>query len=45
MNEFGESPAFYIEPADHVEGEPYPEDFYERLYEVLGAAGFYVEPV
>jgi hypothetical protein len=39
MDEFGETPAFYIEPKDHVEGEPYPEDFLDRLDTGLKSVG------
>lgn len=45
MNEFGEFPAFYIWPKDHVDGEPFPEDFQERLYNVLREFDFEVEAV
>lgn len=40
MDEFGESPSFYIWPIDHVEGEPFPEDFYQRVTQALRDAGF-----
>lgn len=43
MNEFGETPTFYIWPKDHEEGEPFPEDFYSRVCEALAAAGFDAE--
>lgn len=45
MNEFGECPSFYIWPSDHVDGTPFPDDFYERLSETLRAAGFGMESV
>lgn len=44
-NQFGEDPAFYIFPTDHVDGEPFPENFYSDLYMVLRANGFDCEPV
>lgn len=40
MDEFGETPTFYIWPVDHEEGNPFPEDFDKRLRETLRAAGF-----
>jgi len=45
MDEFGEERAFYIWPSEHEEGEPYPEDFYERVYQALRDAGFNCESV
>ena len=44
MNEFGETPVYYIWPKDHVEGDPFPEDFTERLYAALAAVGLECEP-
>jgi hypothetical protein len=43
MDEFGETPSYYIWPVDHEDGEPFPEDFSERLYAALSAAGFDAE--
>lgn len=43
MNEFGETPVFYIWPQGHEEGEPFPEDFYDRVYSALRAAGLDAE--
>lgn len=43
MDEFGETPTFYIWPQDHEDGTPFPEDFYERVYAALRAAGFDAE--
>ena len=40
MDEFGETPAFYIWPKGHKEGDPFPDDFYTRLQEALSAAGY-----
>lgn len=45
MNEFGETPAIYVWPADHEPGEPFPEDFYDRLRAALSAAGIGMETV
>ena len=45
MNEFDETPSFYVWPTDHIDGNPYPEDFYRRLYTALHDAGFDCEPV
>lgn len=39
MDEFGETATIYVWPTNHEEGEPYPEDFYERLGDALAAAG------
>lgn len=43
MDEFGETPQFYIWPIDHEDGTPFPEDFHERLYKVLRDNGFDAE--
>ena len=43
MDEFGETPAYYIWPVDHKEGDEFPEDFYERVSAALRAAGFDLE--
>mgnify|MGYP001566266075 CR=1 FL=1 len=45
MDEFGESPSFYIWPTDHEEGEPFPDDFYRRVNKALRDAGFECETV
>ena len=39
MNEFGETPSIYVSPVDHEEGQPYPEDFNEKLSKALADAG------
>lgn len=39
MNEFGETPSIYVWPKNHEEGEPFPEDFRDRLDKALEAAG------
>jgi hypothetical protein len=38
-NEFGEDPAIYVWPADHEDGTPFPEDFWDKVGEALEAAG------
>jgi hypothetical protein len=40
MDEFGEERKFYVWPTDHEDGEPYPDDFYEKVTEALRVAGF-----
>ena len=45
MDEFGESPSFYIWPKDHVEGDPFPEDFHERIRRGLASVGLDYERV
>ena len=45
MDEYGETPSFYIWPVNHEEGDPFPEDFYSRVYAALGAAGFEAENI
>lgn len=42
-DEFGEERSFWIWPADHEDGEPYPEDFYQKVAEALRAGGFECE--
>lgn len=44
MDEFGETPSIYVWPADHKEGDAYPENFWERLSDALKAAGIEYEP-
>jgi hypothetical protein len=39
MNEFGEDLSIYVTPANHTEGEPYPEDFNKIVEDALTAAG------
>lgn len=43
MDEFGEFHSIYVWPTDHEEGDPFPEDFYERLREALKIAGISYE--
>lgn len=38
MDEFGETPSIYVWPKDHAEGEPFPEDFWERVRAAMKAA-------
>lgn len=45
MNEFGETPSIYVIPAGHEEGQPYPEDFWEKLGKALTDAGIEWESV
>lgn len=45
MNEFGETPAIYVWPIDHEEGEPFPDDFWERIDAALKAVGVQRERV
>lgn len=45
MDEFGETPSYYIWPKGHVEGEPFPEDFYQRLWLSLDGNDFAFERV
>lgn len=40
MDEYGETPTFFIWPQDHEPGDPLPEDFNSRVYAALSAAGF-----
>ena len=40
MDEFGETPTIYVWPTDHIEGQPLPDDFYEKLGDALKSAGF-----
>lgn len=43
MNEFGETPSFYIWPEGHEEGQPFPENFSSKVYAALAAAGLAAE--
>ncbi len=45
MDEFGETPSFYIWPKGHEEGEAFPEDFQERLTKALESVGLEWERV
>lgn len=44
-DEYGEDPAFYIWPLEHEDGEPFPEDFYERLKRALASENLGYESV
>ena len=44
-NEFGEDPSIYVYPTDHEDGEPFPEDFWERVRRALSAEGINYEHV
>jgi hypothetical protein len=37
MNEFGEEVTIYVWPTDVADGEPYGDDFYQRLTKALRA--------
>lgn len=45
MNEFGESPSYYIWPVGHEEGQPFPDDFHDRMTEGLRSVGLDWEAV
>lgn len=45
MNEFGETPAFYIWPIEHEDGTPFPDDFYDLLRDGLRSVGLDYEGV
>jgi hypothetical protein len=45
MDEFGETPSIYVWPADHIEGDSFPEDFWVRVRRGLRAEGIECEPV
>jgi hypothetical protein len=45
MDEFGETHKIYVWPADHEDGDPFPDDFYDRLNTALAVAGFEWESV
>jgi len=45
MDEFGETPTFYIWPEGHEEGQPFPEDFLDRVRKALTEAGLDFESV
>ena len=45
MNEFGETPSFYIWPKNHTDGAPFPSDFYDYLVDLLDEHGYSMEPV
>lgn len=39
MDEFGEEHSIYVWPLDQEDGEPYPDDFYDRIGKALDEAG------
>jgi len=39
MNEFGETPSVHVWPDGHEEGQPFPEDFWDRVDRALISAG------
>jgi hypothetical protein len=43
MDEFGETPCYYIWPVGHTEGQPFPVDFDDRLRRALRDVGLYSE--
>lgn len=45
MDEVGETPSIYVWPVDHVEGDPFPEDFWTRVRDGLRAVGIEYEGV
>lgn len=45
MDEFGETPSIYVWPKGHEEGEPFPDDFWQRVRYALEVAGIESEPV
>lgn len=45
MDAFDEWHSIYIWPKGHVDGDPFPEDFYYKLQEALDSAGIAWEPV
>jgi len=45
MDEYGETPTYYIWPEDHEEGNPIPAEFFDKLRDVLSAAGIAFEAV
>lgn len=45
MDEFGDTMTIYVWPKDHEPGDPYPDDFNQRLIAALVSAGIEWEPV
>lgn len=45
MDEFGETYTIYVWPQGHTEGEPYPDDFRQKLDKALTDAGIAWESV
>jgi hypothetical protein len=44
-DEFGEDPSIYVWPEAHLDGEPFGEDFWQRVTKGLGSVGIEWEPV
>lgn len=38
MDEFGETPTIYVWPKGHEPGQPFPEDFWSRVWAALDDA-------
>lgn len=45
MDEFGETPRVYLWPENHEEGQPFPDDFWERVRKGLDSVGIEYETV
>lgn len=45
MDEYGETPTYYLWPKGHEEGEAIPEEWYTRLHAILNNAGIEWEAV
>lgn len=45
MDEFGETPTYYLWPKGHEEGDPILDEWYEKLHKALDAAGIDYESV
>lgn len=45
MDEFGETPSIYVWPKDHEEGQPFGDDFNERVTRGLASVGIEWESV
>jgi hypothetical protein len=45
MDEFGETPTYYLWPKGHEEGQPIPEEWYTKLHWLLSEAGIEYETV
>lgn len=39
MNEFGETPSIYVWPEGHEEGQPFGDDFWQRVQDGLSSVG------
>lgn len=44
-NEDGEDPSIYVWPIDHEDGDPFPDDFWEKVTEGLRSVGIEWESV